>query len=68
MKIHLAVAAPAVILEGILYRRMRDPVRSRGSRILARKGGKALMSKILYSHACKYYRRVIISPHDSIKL
>lgn len=68
MKFRLALAALAVVWERMVYCRVKYPVRSRVSRVLARMAGKPLMLKTLYSHACKYYRHVIISPHDTIKL
>ena len=68
MKIHLAFAALAVISESIAYCRMKHAVRSPVSHILVRMAGKPLMLKALYSPSCKYYRHVIISPHDTIEL
>lgn len=66
MNIHPAPSA--LVSESIAYCRRKDPVRSRPSRVLAPVAGSPLMSKTLQSHACKYYRRVIISPHDTIEL
>jgi hypothetical protein len=68
MKLPLALASLAVVSESIVYCRMKYPVRPRVSRVLVRMAGRSLMSRTLYSHACKYYRHVIISPHDTIEL
>lgn len=68
MKIQLALTALAVVWESLIYARMKYPVRSRVSRVLVRMACRPLMSKTLDSHACKHYRHVIISPHDTIAL
>lgn len=68
MKIHFARAVLAVVSAHTLDGPVRDPVRSRGSRMLARKGGNARRSKILNINACPFYRRMIISSHDTIDL
>ena len=67
MKIHLALAALAVVSESLVYCRMKYPVGSRVSRVLERMTGSPLMSKTSPSHTCRYYRHVIISPHDTIE-